>query len=114
MPDYPLPLPVPPELGGPFEVWKYRVRLHEHEFQRNVAHVWKFQAPASAKPLGVALQDGEIMLWYRVRGDGGLVATRQVLLIGCGHPWNGAGDYMGTVLMHDDRLVCHVFDLGED
>ena len=85
--------------------------------------IWKFpiipglsavMMPKGAKPLYVDKQrfDSEVWLWA-------LVDTlaekeeRHFLCIGTGHSldsFTNEGDYLGTVLLHDDEIVVHVFE----
>lgn len=66
--------------------------------------------PTGAEVLIVAVQHGAAMLWARVDTDQPH-ETRRFRVAGTGHP-RADGRYIGTLIMHGDHLVFHVFDLA--
>ena len=62
--------------------------------------------------LSVAVQREKICLWAMVIPDAPLV-DRHIRIVGTGHGFNVPSEgieYHGTVLMHRDYLVWHVFE----
>lgn len=87
--------------------------------------IWKFQLdhrkqqvlmPEGAEMLSVGLQGGidagSVCLWAMVDPDSPKV-TRHIKWVGTGHPTEGEGKFIGTVILEGGALVFHFFDLGE-
>ena len=70
--------------------------------------------PQGAEPLHVDVQGGRVWLWARVDPSQPEV-PRVFRIAGTGHDLGPANNapHVGTVLLHDGRLVFHVFELGE-
>ena len=84
-------------------VWKYEVPVRDE-----VA----LQMPQGAKLLHFGLQQEQQCLWALVSPCAPR-RVRRFRLAGTGHPIAEAGEYVGTVLRVKDRIVFHLFDLGE-
>ncbi len=70
------------------------------------------QASAGARPLHVAMQGGQLMLWCLVDTDA-IRRDHAVYVFGTGYPiTRPAGDYVGTVHQPELGLVWHVFMAG--
>lgn len=65
--------------------------------------------PVGAVVLSVALQAGEPVLWALVTPTAGY-EQRRFHWRGTGHPADGLGRFIGTVLMHGGVLVFHLFE----
>lgn len=73
--------------------------------------VTDFFSPVGAKPLAVALQGDQIMLWQLVDTEAAKVG-RRYMVAGTGHPLPDAilpSDYVGTV--QQGPFVWHVFNV---
>jgi hypothetical protein len=85
--------------------------------------IWKYQLqpgttrvmmPVGAKALHVDKQanDTSIFAWFLVTPKDTREEIRTFHVIGTGHEINDErlGDYLGTVLLYDDKIVVHVFE----
>jgi hypothetical protein len=80
--------------------------------------VWKFvihpyamnMMPVGAKPLSVHAQGDDLFLWALVDTEAEL-EDREFVIVGTGHELpDHAGEFLGTALLADGRLVLHVFE----
>lgn len=81
--------------------------------------VWKYSLgpyggsidmPSGAKALHLAKQDGFICLWVEVDPDTPLM-ERHFVPVGTGHEVPDGAVYVGTVLLDDDSLVLHFYEV---
>lgn len=80
-------------------VWKFTL----HPYARNMM-------PVGAKPLSVHAQGSDICMWALVDTEAEL-EDRQFVIVGTGHEVHDhAGEFVGTALLADGRLVLHVFE----
>ena len=65
-----------------------------------------------AKPVHVALQHGQVAMWFEVDADPYpySVTTRRFMLVGTGHDIPIGGRWCGTVLPNEN-LVLHVYEI---
>lgn len=86
-------------------VWKYAVDPLDQTV---------IDMPRGAEVLKAGLQNGALTLWAMVDPDARLV-PHKFAIAGTGHPREDLddADYVGTVLLLQDTLVFHIFDLGE-
>jgi hypothetical protein len=83
------------------KVWKFELTQSDN----------KISLPFISQFLSVKVQNGAICLWALVE-DTNHIVDRRVLLIGTGHPVPEDGvSYIDTVLLHDDSLVLHAFEV---
>jgi len=82
-------------------VWKYELQIQD---QQSVL------LPAGAEVLTVAVQNGVPCLWATVDPSRG-TKVAVVQMRGTGHPMDFEGDaeYVGTLFLHDGKLVFHVW-----
>lgn len=82
-------------------VFKYKLEITYEQI---------IEIPAEAKVLTIAKQHDDICLWALVNPLRGRV-KRRLWVVGTGHPAGHVEGmrYIGTVLLHDERLVFHVF-----
>lgn len=80
-------------------IWKYKI----------TGPIAEFDGPAGAEPLCAALQHGEPVVYFLC--DRGAPSTKhRILLVGTGQGFDeDVGDYVGTLLVHNDSLVLHIF-----
>lgn len=85
-------------------VYKYTVPIQD-EFTVTM--------PEGAKLLSFAAQNGDPMLWALVDPDAGFRTLRVFRLFGTGHTIVDSETltYVGTVLVHGDDLVFHLFEV---
>lgn len=83
--------------------------------------VWKFPVtvdgvtslPRGARLLHVGIQDGAVWLWAEVDPAAPLV-ERVLVLVKTGFDDIPDGvEHFGTVMLHEGRIVLHVYDGGE-
>lgn len=67
------------------------------------------ELPRGAEILSVGAQDDNAVLWARADPHQPKV-IRKLRIIGTGHP-DADGTFIGTILLHDGRLVFHVFEV---
>lgn len=86
-------------------VWKYALE---------VLDVNVIDMPQGTEVLTAGLQDGALTMWALVDPDARLV-PHKFAIAGTGHTRDDLddADYIGTVLLLQDTLVFHIFDLGE-
>lgn len=85
-------------------VWKYPLEITDEQ---------TIKLPAAAVTLFVGLQRGSLCLWALVDPDNELT-ERKFRIAGTGHPIDYHHhdlEFIGTVLMHGDTLVWHVFEV---
>lgn len=70
------------------------------------------QMPVGAKILKVALQYGEPVLWAQAPNVFIGYEQRQIVVAGTGHLITTNVKYIDTVLMEDDQLVLHFFEVA--
>ena len=86
------------------QVWKFELQLNDE-----VA----LKMPACAVLLHVGTQGTQLCLWALVDPEAP-TAERRIRVAGTGHPIDYAPvelRHVGTVLLADDRLVFHVFEI---
>lgn len=68
--------------------------------------------PQGAQPLSVNTQDGMPMMWSRVDPKAEM-EEKHLYVAGTGEelPW-GLGEFVGTFLLDEGRLVFHVFEVA--
>lgn len=71
--------------------------------------------PLGAKILSVGVQQGMLCLWAKVHSKPVVGTTRLIYVRGTGQVLGKAAGakYVGTVQIHDEQRVFHVFDGGE-
>lgn len=69
--------------------------------------------PKDAKVLTVQVQNGQPCIWAAVNPAPTELETRAFRIAGTGHPIVDeiVDDYVGTIQLHDGRLVFHVFEI---
>lgn len=85
-------------------IWKFTVEVGPG----SIAYV---EMPRHAVVLTVAAQSDKLCLWARCTVEA-VKETRRFWVFGTGHaiPYEDVGRYLGTALLHDGRLVLHVYD----
>lgn len=79
-----------------------------HKYQIPISDTITVKAPEDAEPLHVDLQHGQPCLWMRV--DTEKESTSHTFhWRGTGHPVDGLGKHIGTVLVDGGNLVFHLF-----
>jgi hypothetical protein len=72
------------------------------------------QAPIGRRPLTVAVQRGKLCVWALVDTDQPMEPWK-FRVLGTGHPFDDfdplTHEYLGTVLIHNDSLVFHVYQV---
>lgn len=83
--------------------------------------IWKFAVtvdgvaavPRGARLLHVGIQNGAVWAWAEVDPAAPIV-VRALVLVKTGFDDIPEGsDYVGTVMLHEGRIVLHVYDGGE-
>ena len=83
-------------------VWKYEFEI-EDEIE--------IKMPVGAKILKVTTQNGNPVLYALTDDDFYRVESRQFRLLGTGHKINVyPGEYIGTFMIRNERLVFHLFE----
>lgn len=86
-------------------IWKYSI----------LPNMNTINVPSGAKPLSVAFQGQELMVWLLVDPDASKV-DRTFAIYGTGHiipEGREIGVFLGTTVHPTFGYVIHVFDLGE-
>ena len=89
-------------------IWKYEVDINDEFF---------IKMPEGARVLHVGVQEGAMFICALVDTDSQtLHVKRRFALRGTGHPCEDLDDvpHVGTCILHDGRLVFHLFDRGEE
>ena len=84
-------------------VWKYKLEIDDEVI---------ILMPKGTKVLTVQVQDGAPCIWAAVDPNE-KKEMRKFRIAGTGHPIDDTtvGGYIGTVQLHDGRLVLHVFEI---
>jgi hypothetical protein len=84
------------------EVWKAPLQITDEQ---------AVFLPVGAKILSVHMQQGQLCLWFLCEPNP-MQERRTILVRGTGHFINPSQikQFIGTVLMHNDNLVWHVFE----
>ncbi len=84
------------------KVYKYGLRLMDLSCIR---------MPKNAKILTVGVQGGDVFLWALICPSEIETEERTFRIAGTGHEIsNGKFEFIGTVFLHGDQLVLHVFE----
>ena len=82
-------------------VYKYSFTITDYQ---------KIKMPVGAKILMVTLQNEIPCLWALVDTDMSK-SEKYIRIVGTGHPIEDNAIYIGSFLMHHERLVFHVFEI---
>lgn len=84
------------------EIWKYTLRVEDHQYV-----TW----PRGSRPLYVAEQRGEIVLYAHVDAGENHAERREVWVHGTGHTtgFSAAAQPLGVVSLMEGALMFHVF-----
>lgn len=87
------------------EVWKYEIPVED------VFEIWM---PSGARVLSVAMQGANPFMWAETSPKARR-EKRRFRVCGTGHqmPDDGPREFIGTILMQNDTLVFHVFEIKE-
>lgn len=82
------------------------------KYQLPISDAVKVYMPKDAKVLCVQVQNGQPCIWASVNPDKEL-EERQFRIAGTGHTIEDGivDNYIGTVQLHDGKLVFHVFEV---
>lgn len=85
-------------------IFKYKLRVTDTQ---------KISMPVGAEILTVGVQEDFICIWALVNDDHA-IEERTFEIFGTGNPIHGdmgiSRNYLGTVFMHDGKLVWHIFE----
>lgn len=83
-------------------IFKYPIRA---------VYTQDLQLPAGSKILSVENQDETIVLYALVEDSNDIMQSHQIIIHGTGHPADDVleATFVGTVKMHNGRLMFHVF-----
>lgn len=82
-----------------------------YKYQLKIADYQEIKMPCYAKILTVKLQNGIPNIWALVDPETSSLFTRKIRMAGTGHPVEDDAEYIGTILIHSDTLVFHIFEL---
>ena len=82
-------------------IWKYNLQIVDGK-----QHI---EMPKYADVLCVQAQYGEIVFWAQINTSTKETMVRNFVVVGTGHPYKHAQNYIGTVQI--GSLVWHVFEV---
>jgi hypothetical protein len=85
--------------------------MEVYKYPLPVSDVVELEMPIGAEILYVDTQRGDVCLWARVE-PGADTEARRFRFAGTGHELgDGVGRHVGSCLMHEGRLVFHIFEM---
>lgn len=91
-----------------YSIWKHELPLKASLRQHKAIPV---PMPKNAELLGIGVQDDVPMVWEKhpVHGENEIQQAMWFRLVMTGEPFDGAGKYLGTLLLHGGEFVVHVY-----